>query len=144
MIMQKTTALILLGFIGTLAACQSVSQQYNGKTGYQVEQRTTSSATLTYTLASDRNPEREMKKLQDACAQTLGAQKTYQIKILDTREMVSPVTAAPHSENIALGSRTTFGFSNTPQTNNNTEAYAARQVEETRPSMLKVVRYTCS
>ena len=142
--MSKTSCLILGLLTLSLSACQSISQQFNGETGYKVEQKNTSTATLVYTLASSQNPAREAKKLQDACQQILGQTKTYTIKIIDSQEIARPVTQTSVPDNIALGSRTTFGFSNTPEMTKNNEAYSTRQVEETRPSMLKVVRYTCS
>lgn len=142
--MKKTTFLILFSTISVLAACQSVSQQFNGQTGYQVEQKTASTATLSYTLASDRNPAREARKLQDACQHTLGQQKNYQIKVLSSQEINSPM-AAVDSSSVAIGNtNTSFGFSHTPHLNNSQEAYAARQVEETRPNILKVIRFSCA
>lgn len=145
MTMKKTTSLILLSCITTLVACQNISQQYNGQTGFQVIQKTASTATLSYTLANnDRNENREARKLQNACQQTLGTQKTYQIKILDTQEIARSIAPETVPESIALGKSTTFGFSNTPNINNNIESYATFQVDETRPSTLKIVRFTCS
>lgn len=141
--MKKTSFLIVLS-LAALVGCQTASQDFNGKTGYQVEQKTTTTATLTYTLASDRNPNKELRKLQDACQHTLGLHKTYNVKILDTQEIVSPRLDIDQS-NLKLGkSHTSFGFSNTPNLNNSQEAYSARQLEETKPNILKVIRFNCS
>ena len=142
--MKKTISLLAISCFGLLVGCQSTSQQFNGKTGYQVEQHTANQATISYTLASDRNPAKEAIKLQDACKQTLGLQKNYQVQIVSSQEIANPIQQREQS-NIQLGnSRTSFGFSNTPHLNNNQEAYAARQVDETKPAMLKIVRFTCS
>ena len=142
--MNKTKQLMLMVITASLAACQSTSQQFNGQTGYQIEQQTASNATLIYTLASKQNANREMQKLQDACQQTLGNTKVYTINIIDSQEIIANNTQALVPTNVALGTRTTFGFSNTPDMSKNNEAYSAQQVTETRPSTLKVVRYTCS
>ena len=82
------------------------------------------------------------KKLQHACNQVLGIGKTYKISILSVNEIIN--TAQQEQYGVKLGnSRATFGLSNSPDFNNS-EGYATRQALETRPSTLKVVRYTCS
>ena len=129
---------------GTLlvAACQSTPHQYNGVTGYEIENKTATSATLVYTLAARGNSEVDEKKLQHACKQVLGMEKTYKISILNVNEIMNPTKQEQYG--VQLGnSRATFGLSNSPDLNN-TEGYATRQALETRPTTLKVVRYTCS
>ena len=142
--MKIAISLLLIGANALLGACQSTSQQFNGKTGFEIEQKNASSATIKYTLASTRNIGLENRKLQHACEQALGLQKTYQINILDSYETAAPQVSDTQAH-MALGKTgTNFSFSNTPDLNHNSEAYAARQIEEVRPNMLKVVRYTCS
>ena len=140
--MKKTNLLIIVSGTLLVAACQSTPHQYNGVTGYKIENKTTTSATLTYTLAARGNSEVDEKKLQHACKQVLGMEKTYKISILNVNEIMNPTKQEQYG--VQLGnSRATFGLSNSPDLNN-TEGYATRQALETRPTTLKVVRYTCS
>lgn len=72
----------------------------------------------------------------------LGAAKNYQVSVLNVNEIVNPSKQEQYG--VQLGnSRAKFGLSNSPDLNNS-EGYATRQALETRPSTLKVVRYTCS
>ena len=140
--MKKTNLLIIVSGTLLVAACQSTPHQYNGVTGYKIENKTTTSATLAYTLAERGNSEVDEKKLQHACKQVLGMEKTYKISILSVNEIMNPTKQEQYG--VQLGnSRATFGLSNSPDLNN-TEGYATRQALETRPTTLKVVRYTCS
>lgn len=140
--MKKTNLLIIVSATLLVAACQSTPHQYNGVTGYKIENKTTTSATLAYTLAARGNSEVDEKKLQHACKQVLGMEKTYKISILSVNEIMNPTKQEQYG--VQLGnSRATFGLSNSPDLNN-TEGYATRQALETRPTTLKVVRYTCS
>ena len=140
--MKKTNLLIIVSGTLLVAACQSTPHQYNGVTGYKIENKTTTSATLTYTLAARGNSEVDEKKLQHACKQVLGMEKTYKISILSVNEIMNPTKQEQYG--VQLGnSRATFGLSNSPDLNN-TEGYATRQALETRPTTLQVVRYTCS
>ena len=140
--MKKTNLLIIVSGTLLVAACQSTPHQYNGVTGYKIENKTTTSATLAYTLAARGNSEVDEKKLQHACKQVLGMEKTYKISILSVNEIMNPTKQEQYG--VQLGnSRATFGLSNSPDLNNS-ESYATRQALETRPTTLKVVRYTCS
>lgn len=140
--MKKTNLLIIVSGTLLVAACQSTPHQYNGVTGYKIENKTATSATLAYTLAARGNSEVDEKKLQHACKQVLGMEKTYKISILSSNEIMNPTKQEQYG--VQLGnSRATFGLSNSPDLNN-TEGYATRQALETRPTTLKVVRYTCS
>ena len=140
--MKKTNLLIIVSGTLLVAACQSTPHQYNGVTGYKIENKTTTSATLAYTLAARGNSEVDEKKLQHACKQVLGMEKTYKISILSVNEIMNPTKQEQYG--VQLGnSRATFGLSNSPDLNN-TEGYATRQALETRPTTLQVVRYTCS
>ena len=140
--MKKTNLLIIVSGTLLVAACQSTPHQYNGVTGYKIENKTTTSATLAYTLAARGNSDVDEKKLQHACKQVLGMEKTYKISILSVNEIMN--TTKQEQYGVQLGnSRATFGLSNSPDLNN-TEGYATRQALETRPTTLKVVRYTCS
>lgn len=140
--MKKTNLLIIVSGTLLVAACQSTPHQYNGVTGYKIENKTATSATLAYTLAARGNSDVDEKKLQHACKQVLGMEKTYKISILSVNEIMNPTKQEQYG--VQLGnSRATFGLSNSPDLNN-TEGYATRQALETRPTTLKVVRYTCS
>ena len=140
--MKKTNLLIIVSGTLLVAACQSTPHQYNGVTGYEIESKTATSATLAYTLAARGNSDVDEKKLQHACKQVLGMEKTYKISILSVNEIMNPTKQEQYG--VQLGnSRATFGLSNSPDLNN-TEGYATRQALETRPTTLKVVRYTCS
>jgi hypothetical protein len=126
-----------------LSACQTTPRQYNGVTGYQIENQTADSATLAYTLSGRADRDLDADKLQRACQKVLGANKNYKISVLSTNEIINPQTAKDQA-GVQLGhSRTSFGLSNTPSLNNS-EDYATRQALDTRPSTLHVVRYTCS
>ena len=140
--MKKINLLIIVSATLLVAACQSTPHQYNGVTGYKIENKTATSATLAYTLAARGNSEVDEKKLQHACKQVLGMEKTYKISILSSNEIMNPTKQEQYG--VQLGnSRATFGLSNSPDLNNS-EGYATRQALETRPTTLKVVRYTCS
>ena len=140
--MKKTNLLIIVSGTLLVAACQSTPHQYNGVTGYKIENKTATSATLAYTLAARGNSDVDEKKLQHACKQVLGMEKTYKISILSVNEIMNPTKQEQYG--VQLGnSRATFGLSNSPDLNN-TEGYATRQALETRPTTLQVVRYTCS
>ena len=140
--MKKTNLLIIVSGTLLVAACQSTPHQYNGVTGYKIENKTTTSATLAYTLAARGNRDVDEKKLQHACKQVLGMEKTYKISILSSTEIMNPTKQEQYG--VQLGnSRATFGLSTSPDLNNS-EGYATRQALETRPTTLKVVRYTCS
>ena len=140
--MKKINLLIIVSATLLVAACQSTPHQYNGVTGYEIENKTATSATLAYTLAARGNSEVDEKKLQHACKQVLGMEKTYKISILSVNEIMN--TTKQEQYGVQLGnSRATFGLSNSPDLNNS-EGYATRQALETRPTTLKVVRYTCS
>ena len=129
--MKKTNLLLIMSGALVLAACQSSPHQYNGTTGYQIENKTATSATVAYTLAARSNSDLDEKKLQHACKQILGADKTYKLAVLSVNEIANPIQQEQ------------YGVSNSPDLNNS-EGYATRQALEARPSTLKVVRYTCS
>lgn len=127
-----------------LAACQSTPRQFNGMTGYQIENKTSSSATLAYTLAGRANDRLDEQKLQRACQKVLGTKSSYKISVLSVNEISNPAMTGQGNSGIALGNtRTSIGLSNT-QSMYSTEDLATRQALESRPSTLSVVRYTCS
>ncbi len=141
--MKKITFAGLSLVFLALSACQTTPSQYNGVTGYQIENQTADSATLAYTLSGRANTDLDVNKLQRACRKVLGENKTYKISVLSTNEIINPQVADTQS-GVQLGhSRTSFGLSNT-QSTNSSENYATRQALDTRPSTLHVVRYTCS
>ncbi|WP_089604370.1 hypothetical protein [Acinetobacter piscicola] len=142
--MKKITLLGLGCIILGLAACQTTPRQYNGATGYQIENQSSNSATLAYTLSGRADRDLDEDKLQRACKKVLGENKAYKISVLSVNEIINPQVVSNDQKGVQLGhSRTSFGLSNTPNLNNS-EDYATRQALETRPSTLHVVRYTCS
>lgn len=143
--MKKLTAVIGLGFtLLTLAACQTTPRQYNGVTGFQIENKTATTATLAYTLAGRANRDLDENKLQRACQKTLNTTKQYKLNVLSVNEIANPNFEQQDPQGVQLGqSRTSFGLSNT-QGYNSTEDMATRQALDARPSSLHVVRYTCS
>ena len=141
--MKKITFAGLSLVFLALSACQTTPRQYNGVTGYQIENQTADSATLAYTLSGRANTDLDVNKLQRACKKVLGENKTYKISVLSTNEIINPQIADTQS-GVQLGqSRTSFGLSNT-QSTHSSENYATRQALDTRPRTLHVVRYTCS
>lgn len=50
-----------------LTACQTTPRQYNGVTGYQIENQSSNSATLAYTLSGRADRDLDEDKLQRAC-----------------------------------------------------------------------------
>ncbi len=144
-IMKKIQHLIGLTIV-TLAitACQTTPRQYNGMTGYQIENQSTNSATLAYTLAGRADLKLDESKLQRACQKVLNTTQDYKISILSINEIMNPSMGQKNQQSVQLGqSRTSFGLSNT-QSLNSSEDLATRQALESRPSSLQVVRYTCS
>lgn len=140
--MKKTNLFVIVSGSLSIAACQTSPHQYNGVTGYQIENKTATSATLAYTLAAHSNRDVDERKLQHACKQVLGADKNYKISVLSVNEIMNPTQQEQYG--VKLGnSRTTFGLTNSPDLNNS-EGYATRQALEARPSTLKVVRYHCN
>lgn len=134
---------VLITAIG-LSACQSTPRQYNGNTGYQVENQSANSATISYTLAARVNQDIDEKKLQRACQNVLGAGKTYTLSVLSINEIPNPSFDSHSDRGITLrNSRMSIGLSDSPSLNNS-EGYATRDALNTKPSTLKVVRYTCS
>ena len=73
--MNRSILCLALSSMFVLTACQTTPRQYNGSTGYQIENKTETSATLAYTLASRNNQQIDERKLQRACQNVLGAQK---------------------------------------------------------------------
>lgn len=137
--MKKVVGLALLSV--ALTACQTPTS-YNGVTGYQVESKSEQSAIIQYTMAQRANQTISESRLQQVCQQVLGKQQKYHIQILNQQEI-----SAPKTQNDDFGvrigeSRMKVGFSHSPDLHNS-EGYAGRQVLETRPNTLTVVRYQC-
>lgn len=142
---MKKIALMGLGIVALgLTACQTTPRQYNGVTGYQIENQSQNSATLAYTLAGRADRDLDGAKLQRACQKVLGSTKTYKIAVLSVNEIPNPQLADKQNYGVQLGhSRTSVGLSNTPDLSNNRNM-ATDAALNTRPSTLHVVRYTCS
>lgn len=142
---MKNISLLGLGCLTlALAACQSAPQQYNGSTGYLVESKDANSAVIAYTLAGRADRKLDESKLQRACQKVLGNSKTYKLQVLSINEIANPAAVQKDNYGVQLGkSHTSFSLSDT-QSVNSSENYATRQALETRPSTLRVVRYSCS
>lgn len=141
--MKKTPLIICLtSTIALLAACQNVPHRYNGTSGYEVENSTSNSATIRYTLAIKPSESVNQNKLQEACKKVLGKNQNYQIKILSTSEIINPANVQPQ-QGVNLGkTNAKFELANTNnQLGDNT---AARNALGVRPDTLNVVRYQCS
>lgn len=143
--MKKFTLILSFSAIAlSLAACQSTPRQYNGVTGYQIENKTATTATIAYTLAGRANRDLDENKLQRACQKTLNTTQKYKLNVLSTNEIANPNFSQNERQGVQLGqSRASFGLSNT-QSYNSSEDLATRQALDARPSTLHVVRYTCS
>ncbi|TCM69976.1 hypothetical protein EC844_102252 [Acinetobacter calcoaceticus] len=127
-----------------LAGCQTKPVQFNGVTGYQIEQKDAKSATLAYTLAGRADRKLDESKLQRACKKVLDQTQTYKLTVLSVNEIANPAAMPTEKPGVQLGhSRTSFSLSDTPNMNNS-GGYAARDALDTRPSTLHVVRYTCT
>lgn len=127
-----------------LTACQTTPRQFNGVTGYQIEDQSATSATIAYTLAGRANRDLDENKLQRACQKTFNSTKQYKLTVLSVNEIANPNFAQREKESVQLGqSRASFGFSNT-QSYNSSDDFATRQALDAKPSTLHVVRYTCS
>lgn len=145
LIMKKIQRLIGLTVMTlAIAACQTTPRQFNGMTGYQIENKSANSATLAYTLAARSDQKIDESKLQRACQKVLNSTQNYKISILSINEIMNPSRGQKDQQAVQLGqSRTSFGLSNT-QSLNSSEDFATRQALESRPSSLQVVRYSCS
>lgn len=123
-----------------LTACQT-PRPYNGATGYEIEAKSEQSATIRYTMAKRANQSINEARLQQICQQVLGKNTSYHVHIINQQEISAPNNQL--NEGVRLGeSRMKVGFSNSPELHNS-EGYAGRQVNETRPNSLTVVRYQC-
>lgn len=143
--MRTIKLMLSITFLTSLTACQTTPSAYNGATGYQVESINKNSATLTYTLAARKDRQLDQVKLQRACQKVLKTQQQYKLTVLSINEIANPEAVTNKTEGIKLGqSRTSIGLSNTPALSSSNNSYAERDALETRPSMLQVVRYTCS
>ena len=140
--MKRTTVILALAASSfMLSACQTAPHQFNGKSGYEILERSGNTATLSYTLSG--RPSQDENRLQAACRHVLGNSKTYNIQILSTDEISNP-TAEQENYGRQLGnSRTQISLSNTPDLHNSQNP-GAREALEARPTTMRVIRYTCS
>lgn len=141
--MQNMYKLAALSAVILLTGCQSTPRSYNGLTGYAVESKSETQATLAYTLAGRQNQQLDINKLQTACKKVLGSQKNYQIQVLSINEIANPKQYEESYGRQIGNTRTQFALSNTKELHSEQD-YATLQALEARPSTLHVVRYTCS
>lgn len=143
--MNNTIITFGLGLLTlVLSACQVAPRQYNGVTGYQVEDQTKDRLTISYTLASQKDLKLDESKLIKACQKVTGSNQAYKINVLSINEIPNPSQLLKDKESIQIGqSRASFGFSNS-QSLNSDQDLATHQALENTPNLLQVVRYTCS
>lgn len=143
--LRKFPSLLLISVVGAmlLAGCSSMPSAYNGVTGYQILEKNTDSARLSYTLAARSNQALDQRKLQGACQKVLGAGKSYQIEILNVQENANPrADETKYGVNLPK-TKATFALSNTQALYSNDDL-ATRQALEAQPSTLSTVVYRCS
>ena len=141
--MQAQILIISMLSVITLSACQTTAQQFNGKSGYEIVSQSKQTTTLKYTLSANADQAKIQAKLQSACQQVLGSDKTYMINILGSSE-VNTQANNPSAQGVNIGqTRATFGLSNTPSLSG-IDDHASRQGLETQPRTLNVILYTCS
>ena len=143
--MSKILGSFVIGALSvSLMACQSTPRKFNGNTGYQIENQTENSATISYTMAGRANHDVDEQKLQRACQKTLNTQQRFDITIISVNEIANPNMEQTDRSGIQIGqSRATFGLSNT-QSYNSSDDRATMAALEARPSTLNVVRYICN
>jgi hypothetical protein len=123
-----------------LTACQTTSHEFNGQSGYRVIEQSNGSAVMSYALSgSTRN---DAAKLQNACKQVLGTNKTYQVNVTNTGEIINQIESPEFGRQIG-NTNTKFGLSNTPDLYN-TDVSGTNAALEARPSTLRLIRFTCS
>lgn len=141
--MQAQILIISMLSVITLSACQTTAQQFNGKSGYEIVSQSKQTTTLKYTLSANADQAKIQAKLQSACQQVLGSDKTYMINILGSNE-VNTQANNPSAQGVNIGqTRATFGLTNTPSLSG-ADDYASLQGLETQPRTLNVILYTCS
>lgn len=139
--MQKLSTFFVIGLSALwLTGCQTTAKEFNGQSGFQIINKTESTATLSYALAG--NTRNDLTKLQSACQQVLGSNKQYKVQVTSTSEIANVADAPEFGRQIGQ-SNTKFGLSNTPDlyTNNSTATNAGL---EARPSTLRLFRFNCS
>ena len=140
MMMKKTIGFAVLAMTVIVSGCQTTAHEFNGKSGYQVIEKTDNSASMSYILSGQLKY--DQSKLQASCKSVLGANKDYQVNVISTQEVVNTnINQTEYGRQIG-NSRTNISLSNTPDLYNS-ENYATREALEARPSMLRVIRYTC-
>lgn len=135
-----------LGFLGLsttlilLVGCQSTAQQFNGQSGYQIIEQGNDTATLSYALSG--NTQKDQPKLQNACQQVLGPNKTYNVKVISSSEIANNTTLPQFGRQIG-NTNTKFGLSNTPDLYNNDIPGTAAALN-TKPTTLRLIHFNCS
>lgn len=111
--MKRTTVILAVAASSfVLGACQTTPHQFNGQSGYEILERSGNTATLSYTLSGRLS--QDENRLQAACRQVLGNSKTYNIQILSTNEISTPIAEQENYGRQLGNSRTQISLSNTP------------------------------
>lgn len=139
--MQKLTTLLTITLATAwLTGCQSTAKEFNGQSGFQVIEKSDTSAVLSYALSG--NTRNDLAKLQSACQQVLGSNKQYNVQVTSTSEIPNVADAPQFGRQIGQ-SNTKIGLSNTPDLYNSSSS-ATNAALEARPSTLRLFRFTCS
>jgi hypothetical protein len=138
--MNKKIQFLFFGLVGfTLLGCQTASQ-FNGQSGYQVIEQSKDRAILTYALSG--NTRNDDGKLQSACKQVLGSDRSYNVSVLNTGEIINTSNQPEFGRQIG-NSNTKFGLSNTPDLYNS-NVNGTNPALEAKPATLRVIRFSCS
>lgn len=124
----------------TITACQTTSHEFNGQSGYKVIEQGNGSAVMTYALSG--NTHNDATKLQNACKQILGSNKTYQVNVTNTSEIINQNNSPEFGRQIG-NSNTKFELSNTPDLYNS-DLSGTTAALDVRPSTLRLIRFTCA
>ena len=124
-----------------VSGCQTTAHEFNGKSGYQVIEKTATTASMNYILSGQ--AKYDHSKLQASCKSVLGADTNYTVNVLNTQEIMNTAVGSVEYGRPIGNSRTNISLSNTPDLYNSDNP-AALDVLNARPAFLRSIRYTCS
>lgn len=102
--MNKTVITFGLSLLTlVLSACQTAPRQFNGMTGYVVEEQNQDRLTMSYTLAIRSDLKPDESKLIKACQKITGSNQAYTINILSINEIPNPSQLLKEHESIQIG-----------------------------------------
>jgi hypothetical protein len=139
--MKKTIGFSVLAMTIIISGCQTTAHEFNGKSGYQVIEKTSSTASMNYILSGQ--AKYDHSKLQASCKSVLGADKNYTVNVLNTQEIANTAVGAVEYGRPIGNSRTNISLSNTPDLYNS-DNLATRDALDVQPALLRAIRYNCS